>query len=123
MMHQCDDCKKVFPDSGLSFEFPNIPDLMTRLEPGGTVPSGECECGALAYPFNAKDATGIVFLNNDKDDWSPINGATVAFFNKHEAERVFNGENDAESFAVFELDFPEDVRKLADMLEGLGAKK
>ena len=30
--------------------FPDIPDLMQRIEPGGTVPSGECpQCGALCY--------------------------------------------------------------------------
>lgn len=33
-----------------TIEFPNIPDLMQRIEPGGTVPSGECpQCGALCY--------------------------------------------------------------------------
>lgn len=30
--------------------FPDIPDLLARLDPGGTVPAGECvKCGALVY--------------------------------------------------------------------------
>ena len=33
-----------------STAFPDIPDLIQRIEPGGEVPSGECpECGALCY--------------------------------------------------------------------------
>jgi len=35
--------------------FPNIPDFMERIEPGGTVPSGECpQCGALCYPADER---------------------------------------------------------------------
>jgi predicted RNA-binding Zn-ribbon protein involved in translation (DUF1610 family) len=45
--HRCDNCDWVGPESGLG----DIEDLEQRIEPGGTVPSGECpKCGALAYP-------------------------------------------------------------------------
>jgi len=48
----CDNCGRRFEDdTKLRHIFPDIPDLLTRLDPGGTVPAGECpDCGALVYP-------------------------------------------------------------------------
>jgi hypothetical protein len=41
--------------------FPDIPDLLQRIGPGGTVPSGECpDCGALVYPLNAPARVAIL---------------------------------------------------------------
>lgn len=35
----------------LDRRFPDIPGLLSRVEPGGIVPAGECPgCGALCYP-------------------------------------------------------------------------
>ena len=51
MQHQCDDCRSILTDEQLVSVFPDIEGLVERLEPGGTVPSGECPCGALAYPY------------------------------------------------------------------------
>lgn len=35
----------------MNHTFPDIPDLLSRLDPGGTVPMGECPaCGVLVYP-------------------------------------------------------------------------
>lgn len=42
----CDNCGLTCQVS----ELEPITDLLERIEPGGTVPSGQCpECGALAY--------------------------------------------------------------------------
>ena len=45
----------MFKGTGwLARVFPDIPDLLSRIEPGGVVPAGECpDCGALVYPLNA----------------------------------------------------------------------
>ncbi|KKN24117.1 hypothetical protein LCGC14_0898060 [marine sediment metagenome] len=45
--HHCDNCSREHKAAALH----GIANLFDRLEPGGTVPSGECpECGALCYP-------------------------------------------------------------------------
>jgi len=45
----CDNCGKIFPP-GWSQDIDEIPDILKRLTPGGTVPSGECDaCGALTF--------------------------------------------------------------------------
>lgn len=51
-MYVCDNCGKRFSQpKELKYVFPNIPDLLERLDPGGMVPVGECpECGAMVYP-------------------------------------------------------------------------
>jgi len=51
-MYVCDNCGKRYEQDGqLNHVFPNIPALLERVEPGGTVPAGECPgCGALVYP-------------------------------------------------------------------------
>ena len=48
----CDNCGKRYErEEQLRHVFPDIPDLLDRLDPGGTVPAGECPaCGALVYP-------------------------------------------------------------------------
>lgn len=54
-MMTCDNCGREFADAGaLKRVFPDIPDLLGRIEPGGIVPAGECpECGALVYAETA----------------------------------------------------------------------
>ena len=48
MNHVCENCGRKWSDGDLSVRWPNIPDLHERLDPGGTVPSGECpDCGAI----------------------------------------------------------------------------
>jgi hypothetical protein len=51
-MFKCDNCGKRYErEEQLKYVFPDIPGLAERLDPGGTVPSGECSaCGALVYP-------------------------------------------------------------------------
>lgn len=52
---RCDNCWALFKGTGkLARVFPDIPGLLSRIEPGGMVPAGECpDCGALVYPLNA----------------------------------------------------------------------
>lgn len=46
--HYCDCCCKTWTAG----ELEDIQDLYERLEPGNTVPSGDCpECGGLCYPL------------------------------------------------------------------------
>lgn len=51
MRLRCDNCGRTYAAEGeLACVFPDIPDLLARIEPGGTVPHGECpDCGALVY--------------------------------------------------------------------------
>lgn len=51
-MFKCDNCSARYKrEDQLKHVFPDIPDLLQRLDPGGTVPAGECPaCGALVYP-------------------------------------------------------------------------
>jgi hypothetical protein len=48
---RCDNCGRTYAAEGeLACVFPDIPDLLARIEPGGTVPHGECpNCGRLVY--------------------------------------------------------------------------
>ena len=48
---ECDNCGTAFSaENELDHVFPNIPDLVSRLDPGGIVPSGTCPaCGSLVY--------------------------------------------------------------------------
>ena len=50
-MLTCDNCDRRYRSlKSLKHAFPDIPDLLQRIEPGGEVPAGECpECGALVY--------------------------------------------------------------------------
>ncbi len=59
---RCDNCRALFKGEGkLATVFPDIPDLLSRIEPGGMVPAGECpDCGALVYPLNAPVRVGIL---------------------------------------------------------------
>lgn len=66
-MNRCDNCLKLWPDSKLR----PIAHLGERLEPGGTVPSGECpDCGALCYPV--RRSTKRLFLV--EQDVTRLNG-------------------------------------------------
>ena len=47
-LSRCDDCGKVLKDEDLA----PVKKLSMRVAPGGLVPSGECTCGALAYPVS-----------------------------------------------------------------------
>lgn len=52
----CDNCGHTCAAAELN----PINDLLERIEPGGTVPSGECpQCGALAYPPTVQPVSGI----------------------------------------------------------------
>jgi hypothetical protein len=55
-MYECDNCGCRYPATNkLKHVFPDIPDLLQRLDPGGTVPAGECPaCGALVYPVRGR---------------------------------------------------------------------
>lgn len=45
--HVCDNCGKVHTEDELN----EVKDYFQRVDPGGTVPSGECaDCGCLCYP-------------------------------------------------------------------------
>jgi len=48
----CDNCEAKYErEDDLKHVFPDIPDLLERLDAGGTVPAGECPAyGALVYP-------------------------------------------------------------------------
>ena len=50
-MLTCDNCDRRYRSlKSLKHAFPDIPDLLARIEPGGQVPAGECpRCGALVY--------------------------------------------------------------------------
>lgn len=49
-MLKCDNCNKQFLIEELKKQWPEIPHLVERLDPGGVVPHGECpDCGALVY--------------------------------------------------------------------------
>lgn len=56
-MSKCDNCNWIGQDAELKNVFPNIPNLMDRIEQGGIVPNGECpKCGALCYQHNSEPA-------------------------------------------------------------------
>lgn len=59
---RCDNCWALFKGAGrLARVFPDIPDLLERIGPGGIVPAGECpDCGALVYPLNAPVGVAIL---------------------------------------------------------------
>ena len=64
LMHECDNCGKIFHDNELDV----IEDLDSRVDPGGEVPSGECPvCGALCYLVaRDKPQRGGVYVVIDK---------------------------------------------------------
>lgn len=47
-LSRCDDCGKVHNDSSLQ----DVHKLSQRVGPGDIMPSGECDCGALAFPLS-----------------------------------------------------------------------
>ena len=56
MKVKCDNCGCETTEKKLKVRLAAIPGLNMRLDPGGTVPAGECpKCGALTYPA-VKDA-------------------------------------------------------------------
>lgn len=59
---RCDGCGRRFSGTeDLERVFPDIPDLLQRLDAGGTVPSGECPlCGALVYREQGRVRVGIL---------------------------------------------------------------
>jgi len=57
--HECDNCGRAWSEG----ELKEPRDLVQRLDPGGTFPSGECpKCGALCYPMALWDETVKVGL-------------------------------------------------------------
>jgi len=61
-MYVCDNCGKRFENSDeLRFQFPHIPELSQRIEPGGTVPAGDCPwCTALVYPCSDQEESTVL---------------------------------------------------------------
>lgn len=59
---RCDNCWALFKGEGrLASVFPDIPDLLARIEPGGAVQAGECpDCGSLVYRVNAPVGVAIL---------------------------------------------------------------
>lgn len=48
--HRCNSCAGTFREDQLASVWPDIEGILSRIAPGGEVPSGECpECGALTY--------------------------------------------------------------------------
>lgn len=48
-MNECDNCQDLAEDDAI-VPLHEVPDLFLRIEPGQTVPAGECrKCGALTY--------------------------------------------------------------------------
>lgn len=48
-INKCDNCEKAISDDEL-IPLSQVEHLLERIDPGGTVPIGECpDCGALAY--------------------------------------------------------------------------
>jgi len=58
----CDNCGRRFSSADeLERVFPDIPDLINRLDAGGTVPEGECPlCEALVYREQGRVRVGIL---------------------------------------------------------------
>lgn len=57
--HACGNCSWRGPASDLR----PIANIAQRIDPGGTVPSGECpQCGALAYPLEEDGGTKRRFV-------------------------------------------------------------
>ena len=49
---RCDNCDHEMWESSLLYPLSEVVDLVERLTPGGTVPSGECpKCDSLIYPI------------------------------------------------------------------------
>lgn len=46
-LSRCDDCGKILTQ----FTLVPVKQISMRVEEGGSMPSGECDCGALAYPI------------------------------------------------------------------------
>lgn len=59
--YDCPECGRI-PASKLQRDLTHTPDLGERLDPGSTVPVGECECGALYYLIPNRDKTDTVAL-------------------------------------------------------------
>ena len=50
MKCQCESCEWTGDDSESQYQYPNIPDLWDRTNPGELAPACECpKCGALAH--------------------------------------------------------------------------
>lgn len=64
---RCDNCDWTGPAS----ELDDIADVQERLDPGGTVPAGQCPaCGALAYLKNEPDDTAKVIIARARNEWA-----------------------------------------------------
>ncbi len=65
----------------------------------------------------------VVFLNNDMDDWANLHhGATIAVFTPEQLDDLLVGESET-GLAEYHLDDPEDLRRLANLLEKRAERK
>lgn len=62
-MYTCDNCGHRCPEFEVAF--PDIPDLLERINPGERVPAGECpECGALVHTEERPQRTALCVVSN-----------------------------------------------------------
>jgi len=86
-MFRCDDCGDVFDETKLRHPFPDVPDLMERVDVGGEVPAGECPCGALAYRCGPEEASCLVLGNMS------IGYEIVGPFESHDAASTWDDDH------------------------------
>lgn len=64
--HRCDNCQKVWTAD----ELKDFCDIMQRLDPGGTVPSGECpDCNCFCYPYEPKKRDVEFYVGHQEHRW------------------------------------------------------
>lgn len=68
MLFRCDNCNKVMEEPAVPLNI--VRQLAARLDIGGVVPAGECECGAFCYPETGLFVAAPDLLQALKDELS-----------------------------------------------------